>query len=148
MLELYYHQEVLWSSNTWHNLIDKSFFNFSYFFKWRYFIDILSSETAFFYFFVRHNQTLLTHHHTFFIIRENFTYNPWTFTPFEKMYLNFKTSHFRVSIFHKVSISVFCSNFLLNPVIIPKTTHFFLGKKLLGFRCWSEFNGICKNTYA
>lgn len=69
MLELYYNQEVLWSSNTWNNLIDKSFINSSFFFKWWYFITILLSETAFFfYFFIHHDQTLLTHHHTCFLI--------------------------------------------------------------------------------
>jgi hypothetical protein len=37
---------------------------------------------------------------------------------------------------------------LLNPNGVPKILIFFRKKKMLGFRCWSKFNEICKNTHA
>jgi hypothetical protein len=44
------------------------------------------------------------------------------------------------------SISTICYNFLLNPVKISKIPIFILEKekrkKLIGFKCWLEFNGI------
>jgi hypothetical protein len=36
----------------------------------------------------------------------------------------------------------FCQNFQNNPLYFRKKK-----KKLLGFKCWLEFNGICKNTH-
>jgi hypothetical protein len=86
--------------------------------------------------------------------RENFINHHRSFITFTIKLLNFKKCQFSVSIFHIFSISAIHYNFSLNPngwvSKFLKYPSLLLEKKkkiLQEFRHWSEFNGICKNSY-
>jgi len=79
-------------------------------------------------------------------IWDNFTKGYRTIRCFEKMILNYQTSQTSVSKFSNVLLKGILFGYTVKSCKNFQNFIFFYQKKMLGFICLSEFNGIYKNT--